>query len=408
MKAKEFIIESKTIKAERPRNFVAKNAKMGGAGVHKDKKKAVKQGDIKHKKKDLAMSEETGGKVEQLENLVTQLEQLLPSVTKAQKNHYVFEKIQSEIGMIAEAAKELSDRSLVVEITDTVESAIEQLRQSNSAIYNIEKTLKDLIKHTGYELDDAREEKAYESRFGSQTDNLKEGELSIDTTDESKYNEDLNIVTELRTYASDKNYSQAPDYKQYNIFISKSKFNPTTGYIAIAERPRDKEVVFRANGNKPDVALAALRNKIDTAADEAPKVSGAATIDFNVFFLKDILEDSLETFYAKIIAGPKLVIASDEYYNMPGLLRDEGFKPSTLRKQHVEGQALPLPGIPLSPSDARSANLVANGRYLLGTETQDRDGHKVFDLEFDSVVQHKNERQSLKAPGLTVGSLRAK
>jgi hypothetical protein len=408
MKAKEFIIESKTIKAEKPRNFVAKNAKMGGAGVHKDKKKAVKQGDLKHKKKDLAMSEETGGKVEQLENLVMQLEQLLPSVTKAQKNHYVFEKIQSEIGMIAEAAKELSDRSLVVEITDTVESAIEQLRQSNSAIYNIEKTLKDLIKHTGYELDDAREEKAYESRFGSQTDNLKEGELSIDTTDESKYNEDLNIVTELRTYASDKNYSQAPDYKQYNIFISKSKFNPTTGYIAIAERPRDKEVVFRANGNKPDVALAALRNKIDTAADEAPKVSGAATIDFNVFFLKDILEDSLETFYAKIIAGPKLVIASDEYYNMPGLLRDEGFKPSTLRKQHVEGQALPLPGIPLSPSDARSANLVANGRYLLGTENQDRDGHKVFDLEFDSVVQHKNERQSLKAPGLTVGSLRAK
>ena len=477
MKAKEFIIESKTIKTEKPRNFVAKNAKMGGAGAHKDKKKAVKQGDIKHKKKEIAMSEESGGKVEQLENLVMQLEQLLPSVTKAQKNHYVFEKIQSEIGMIAEAAKELSDRSLVVEITDTVESAIEQLRQSNSAIYNIEKTLKDLIKHTGYELDDAREEKAYESRFGNQTDNLKEnleefnrsnnwglseedaqylidyiesgeplsdllnkfeglndflddhsmyqgpeywdavrtslenieeGELSIDTTDESKYNEDFDIVTEIRTYASDKNYSQAPDYKQYNIFISKSKFNPTTGYIAIAERPRDKEVVFRANGNKPDVALAALRNKIDTAADEAPKVSGAATIDFNVFFLKDILEDSLETFYAKIIAGPKLVIASDEYYNMPGLLRDEGFKPSTLRKQHVEGQALPLPGIPLSPSDARSANLVANGRYLLGTENQDRDGHKVFDLEFDSVVQHKNERQSLKAPGLTVGSLRAK
>ena len=174
MKAKEFIIESKTIKAEKPRNFVAKNAKMGGAGVHKDKKKAVKQGDLKHKKKEIAMSEETGGKVEQLENLVMQLEQLLPAVTKAQKNHYVFEKIQSEIGMIAEAAKELSDRSLVVEITDTVESAIEQLRQSNSAIYNIEKTLKDLIKHTGYELDDAREEKAYESRFGSQTDNLKE------------------------------------------------------------------------------------------------------------------------------------------------------------------------------------------------------------------------------------------
>jgi hypothetical protein len=45
MKAKEFI------SAEKPRNFVAKNAKMGGAGQHKDKKKAEKQGDFKHKNK---------------------------------------------------------------------------------------------------------------------------------------------------------------------------------------------------------------------------------------------------------------------------------------------------------------------------------------------------------------------
>jgi hypothetical protein len=44
MKAKEFI------PAEKPRNFVAKNAKMGGAGQHRDKKKAEKQGDFKHKK----------------------------------------------------------------------------------------------------------------------------------------------------------------------------------------------------------------------------------------------------------------------------------------------------------------------------------------------------------------------
>ena len=235
---------------------------------------------------------------------------------------------------------------------------------------------------------------------------IDDGELAVDRSDESRYDENFDVITELRTLASDKNYSRAPDYKQYHIFISKGKFNPTTGYIAVAERPRDKEAVFKASGNKPDVALAALRNKIDSAADEQPKVSGAATIDFNVFFLRDILEDSLETFYAKIIPGPKLVIASEEYNDMPSLLRDEGFKPSTLRKQHVEGRALPLPGIPLSSADARRANLVANGRYLLGTETQDRDGHKVFDLEFDSVVQHKSERQSLKAPGLTVGSLR--
>ena len=57
MKILEIITESKTQKAEapKPRNFVAKNAINTGAGAHKDKKKAVKQGDTKHKKKDFAM-----------------------------------------------------------------------------------------------------------------------------------------------------------------------------------------------------------------------------------------------------------------------------------------------------------------------------------------------------------------
>jgi hypothetical protein len=53
MKAKEFVIELK--KESKPRNFVAKNAKMGGAGQHKDKKKAEKQGDFKHKKSSMPM-----------------------------------------------------------------------------------------------------------------------------------------------------------------------------------------------------------------------------------------------------------------------------------------------------------------------------------------------------------------
>lgn len=53
------LLEAKTQRAEtpKPRNFVAKNAKMGGAGAHKDKKKAQKQGDTKHKNKDYEMAE---------------------------------------------------------------------------------------------------------------------------------------------------------------------------------------------------------------------------------------------------------------------------------------------------------------------------------------------------------------
>ena len=57
MKAKEFIPVSK------PRNFVVKNQKTAGAGAHKDKKRAEKQGDVKHKSKmyDEGVAEGEGG-----------------------------------------------------------------------------------------------------------------------------------------------------------------------------------------------------------------------------------------------------------------------------------------------------------------------------------------------------------
>jgi hypothetical protein len=43
--------------ASKPRNFVAKNMTTSGAGPHKDKKKADKQGEVKHKKRDTEMAE---------------------------------------------------------------------------------------------------------------------------------------------------------------------------------------------------------------------------------------------------------------------------------------------------------------------------------------------------------------
>jgi hypothetical protein len=51
MRIKDLLSEEQAAVPPKPRNFVAKNAKMGGAGQHKDKKKAEKQGDFKHKQK---------------------------------------------------------------------------------------------------------------------------------------------------------------------------------------------------------------------------------------------------------------------------------------------------------------------------------------------------------------------
>jgi hypothetical protein len=61
MKIQQILEAKKGVKAPKyavkPRNFVAKNAITSGAGAHKDKKKAEKQGDVKHKGKELAESD---------------------------------------------------------------------------------------------------------------------------------------------------------------------------------------------------------------------------------------------------------------------------------------------------------------------------------------------------------------
>jgi hypothetical protein len=54
------------VPATTPRNFVAKNAKTSGAGAHANKKKAEKQGDVKHKNKDMDMAEGKDDKIAQL------------------------------------------------------------------------------------------------------------------------------------------------------------------------------------------------------------------------------------------------------------------------------------------------------------------------------------------------------
>ena len=61
--------------APRPRNFVAKNAKMGGAGQHTNKKKAAKQGDEKHKNKQMDMAEGSVNELEQRRKLINYISQ---------------------------------------------------------------------------------------------------------------------------------------------------------------------------------------------------------------------------------------------------------------------------------------------------------------------------------------------
>lgn len=222
----------------------------------------------------------------------------------------------------------------------------------------------------------------------------------------SKHVDENVTVTELAGYRADKKYQDLGSYKRYDVYVSRKKFNDLY-FIAVAENPRTLEAKFKAKGDTPKEALANLQSAIDKEIETAPKVSGQATLDFNVDFVREVLEGDSGTFYAKIVPGPKLVLAGSDMQEYPDIMRDEGFKPSTIRTYKGGEGTTKLPAVPLSSKAAAAANVIANGRYVLGPETQDKDGNRVFALEFDSVVSAANEKMRLKTPAVTVGTLRS-
>jgi hypothetical protein len=167
---------------------------------------------------------------------------------------------------------------------------------------------------------------------------------------------------------------------------------------------------FMGKGPSQQEAVQSIQDRIDFVLNAQRKVTGSSTIDFNVKFATDLLADPKQTFYAKLenINGePKLVIASPEVASDPELLAAGDFKRSALRNQPDDsGRATPLPGIPLTAKGLRSGDWIANGRYTVGKETQDRDGNRVFDLTYHSTAHTKSDKLRLNQPAFTLGTAR--
>jgi hypothetical protein len=96
VKAMKHTTKSKGVEPPKPRNFVAKNAINTGAGAHKDKKKAAKQGDVKHKKQEYAESLQdklaTALKESNVEEAKSAREKFAQASYEREKNRKEFEK----------------------------------------------------------------------------------------------------------------------------------------------------------------------------------------------------------------------------------------------------------------------------------------------------------------------------
>lgn len=213
------------------------------------------------------------------------------------------------------------------------------------------------------------------------------------------------IIAELDIRSS-KSYTQVDDYRMYPVYVSNKKFK-NKYFIATALHPRTFKEFAKASGDTQQQAIDNLHSEIEKMFANKPVVNGNAVIDFNVEFANNILSFPGQPFYAKIIEGPNLVIAGKEMLEYPEIMADEGFKKSSIRnkKDDAEGSTR-LPAIAYTARQISGKGLKANARYLIGNESKDKDGNRVFDLIYDSDVYDVGHKVRLRKPGLTVGTTR--
>lgn len=212
------------------------------------------------------------------------------------------------------------------------------------------------------------------------------------------------ILKEL-DITSSKNVDKIESYKHVNIYATTKKVM-NKHYIAYAIHPRTRQELDKQAGSSQQQAIDNLKKSIDERDKKRNRVSRDAIIDFNVRFATSMLTEPTEDFYAKIIKGPKLVIAGEEMEQYPDLLKSEGFKKSAIRNVKDAEGTTKLPAVPLPGKQAQQADLIDNGRYVIGIDAEDKDGNRVFDLQFDSVVDNPREKMRIPKPALTIGTKR--
>lgn len=203
----------------------------------------------------------------------------------------------------------------------------------------------------------------------------------------------------------DANFDPAGEYKNYPLYVT---LKPWRGkFIAVTEIGRQE---YKEAGATRELALQAVRDRIDFLLNAQRKVEAGASIDFNKRFVTDILASPREKFFAKITnvnGQPKLVIAGNEMLTFGRELAELGFKPSALRIDPENPDATPLPGIGYTKNQISGLGLIANGRYVIGNMQVDSDGNRIFDLKYDSTVHTKSDKLRLNQPALTVGTRRS-
>lgn len=211
------------------------------------------------------------------------------------------------------------------------------------------------------------------------------------------------VISELKI-ANDNYYQSMGEHENFLIYVTNKPFRDR--YVALAVHPRTEDEIVKVPGATKEQAVANAKEKLDQLLSLRRRASGNAIIDFNVKFAQQLLVSPDSPFFAKITSGPQLVIAGTEMEQYPEIMSSEGFKRSGIRNVRSPEGTTRLPSIAMTGKEIAGTDLVANGRYIIGKESTDKDGNRVYDLIHDSTVRDKGEKVRINQPALTVGSER--
>jgi len=215
-------------------------------------------------------------------------------------------------------------------------------------------------------------------------------------------------------YRTDKNWTAADNnYNGFIIYVSKDKIANGMHVATAVSAATAREVEgVKTGANKAQKAVELIKQKLDARISSAKKVTADATLDFNVKFMQELSQDLFElgydegqAFYAKIDTGPVLVIANiGEFAGVEKLLRSDEKFALTGNRGKAGGNV--MPSLRITAKKMQATDLVANGRYIIGNPKTDSDGHYVYSLQFDSIVNDKGDLLKFNKPAVTVGANR--
>jgi hypothetical protein len=141
-------------------------------------------------------------------------------------------------------------------------------------------------------------------------------------------------------------------------------------------------------------AVAAAEEYIKKGGGAKKESNTSVTIDFNVNFTKEFGDE----FYSNIMDDDGVPALLISYEDMSGMKRAH----TRNQKHKMTSTTTRLTSIPMSATEANTAGLSPNGRYLLGSKEDLGNGISKFPLIYQSTVQGKGDMMRLGRPGLTV------